>query len=1050
MKKLFILFVFALLAQLTFSQVYKGGDAEKLAAGADMVRIKEDSHKRIAPEEKRALQSLPAYIRLKKGYSLNAEEAVIYTKKLAQSQNIDFTLKNVQNNKPTREKSNRQTYRYIQTIGGYPVEFSMWNVHVSNGKVDAMNGDIIDAGNMQVVFSISEQQALQSALAFIGAEKYMWEDAGAERAYKEFKDDANATYYPKGEKVIVPDKVFFRDSELKSAYKFNIYSMKPYDRKMVYVDAQTGKVILDMPLLRGQDVVGTAHTGYSGIREINTYKNSETEYILLDNTRGLGIKTLNCQMSTGLYNNVVDFKDDDNIWNNVNAQLDQYATDGHWATMMTFDYYLNVHGRNSIDGAGHKLWSYVHYNLMAEGYGDNVNAFWNGEFMTYGDGNAASGVTPLTTLDICGHEITHGLTERTADLVYRNEPGALNESFSDILGTAVEFYARPENANWTNGEDIGDIIRSLEDPKAYSQPDTYGGTNWYTGWGDNGGVHINSGVLNYWFYLLSVGGTGTNDLGNAYTVTGIGIEKAELIAFKTLVEYLSPNSEYDDAYFYAMQAATDIYGSCTTELTATGNAFYAVGVAPEEFPEGVLAAFQANATLSNTVPFAVTFTNNSFNASDYLWDFGDGNTSTLQNPTHTYTDFGTYTVTLTADGGDCGIEEMTKTDYITIDEDIAITTMSATGTNTIESCIGIVYDPGGPNANYPNNSNGVLIIHSEGATQINVTITDFNIEGSWNGNCGYDYIQFFEGNGTSSTNLGKYCNDTGNPGTITAEGEYLTIRFYSDGSSNFAGFALSYQCVKEATDAPVAEFSADKTESCDGAIAFTDESENDPTEWAWDFGDGNTSTLQNPSHTYLVNGTYTVELTATNGIGDDVMSKTDYIMIAMPTAPVIGEITAYNNASFVIDLDLDGTAYWYESMTDATPVYVGNYWEHPAITEITTYFVREAIEEGSETCMSEFTEVVLDPVAYSSIRDINGVNGISVSPNPGNGVYQLKGIDNSSEYVISVSDATGKAVLPVQPLTSTIIDITGAPEGIYFLKVSSAKETKVVKLIYKK
>ena len=121
------------------------------------------------------------------------------------------------------------------------------------------------------------------------------------------------------------------------------------------------------------------------------------------------------------YGNAVDFTDGDNFWNNT-SNLDNYATDAHWGAEMTYDYFFSMFNRNSIDGNGFALVSYVHY-------GNNYsNAFWDGQRMTYGDGNN----NPFTALDITGHEITHGLTNFTANLVYQNESGALNESFSDI------------------------------------------------------------------------------------------------------------------------------------------------------------------------------------------------------------------------------------------------------------------------------------------------------------------------------------------------------------------------------------------------------------------------------------------------------------------------------------------------------------------------------------------------------------------------------------------------------------------------------------------
>ena len=136
--------------------------------------------------------------------------------------------------------------------------------------------------------------------------------------------------------------------------------------------------------------------------------------------------------------------------------------------------------------------------------------------MTYGDG--ATRFRPLTSLDVVGHEIGHAVCEKTANLTYANESGAMNEGLSDIWGASIEAYAVgtlgftsggvKAKSTWLIGEEIDKVqvaLRSMSDPKSLGQPAYYKGVNWYTGTGDNGGVHTNSGVLNHWFYILTVG-----------------------------------------------------------------------------------------------------------------------------------------------------------------------------------------------------------------------------------------------------------------------------------------------------------------------------------------------------------------------------------------------------------------------------------------------------------------------------------------------------------------------------------------------------------------
>ena len=198
---------------------------------------------------------------------------------------------------------------------------------------------------------------------------------------------------------------------------------------------------------------------------------------------------------------------------------------------------------------------------------------WNGIAMRYGDGSG----NPLISIDVVGHELAHGVTGYSAGLIYANESGALNESFSDIFGTAVEFHAMSDSADWAIGK-LDFHLRQMDDPNSFNDPHTYFGSFWYTGTADNGGVHINSGVQNYWFYLLSEGGSGTNDLGNNYQVDSFGIDNAAEIAYRNLVYYLTPSSDYYDARRGSISAAEDLYGSCSYETNLIAKAWHAVGV----------------------------------------------------------------------------------------------------------------------------------------------------------------------------------------------------------------------------------------------------------------------------------------------------------------------------------------------------------------------------------------------------------------------------------------------------------------------------------------
>ncbi|MEM9022537.1 MAG: M4 family metallopeptidase, partial [Bacteroidota bacterium] len=318
----------------------------------------------------------------------------------------------------------------------------------------------------------------------------------------------------------------------------------------------------------------------------------------------------------------------------------------------------------SYDGAGAPINVYVHFGVNV------TNAFFNFAGIAFGDGGA--GTDPLTTIDVVTHELGHGVSATTADFDSQKEPGALNESFSDIFGTAVEFQTLGNaGADWIIASEIGPAIRNMEDPNALNDPDTYGGLNWIEQEGCNPspfnnqcGIHINAGVQNFWFYLLVNGGTGTNDIGDAYSVTGIGMDKAADIAYRNLTTYLTSTSGFFDARFYSIQSALDLFGACSPEVEATTRAWHAVGVGPDYLPF-VQSGFTADNTRECESPFPVAFSQNSSNATSFAWDFGDGNTSTMPNPTHVYTGTGEFDVTLIVSSS-CGADTLARPAYVQV------------------------------------------------------------------------------------------------------------------------------------------------------------------------------------------------------------------------------------------------------------------------------------------------------------------------------------------------------------------------------------------------
>ncbi|MEU6145836.1 M4 family metallopeptidase [Streptomyces sp. NPDC047081] len=349
----------------------------------------------------------------------------------------------------------------------------------------------------------------------------------------------------------------------------------------VITDAATGKKLYEYQAI--ENATGTGKTLYSGTVSLTTTLSGST-YQLYDTTRG-GHKTYNLKHTTSSGTGTL-FTDADNTWGTGAASsstTDQTAAaDAAYGAQETWDFYKATFGRSGIKNDGVGAYSRVHYGSSY------VNAFWDDDCfcMTYGDGE--SNTHPLTSLDVAGHEMSHGVTANTAGLNYSGESGGLNEATSDIFGTGVEFYAA--NASDPGDYLIGEKIDINGDgtPLRYmDKPSKDGGSADY--WSSSVGnldVHYSSGVANHFFYLLSEGSgsktingvTYNSPTYNGSTVTGIGRAKALQIWYKALTEYFTSTTKYSGARTGTLSAAAALYGSTSTEYAAVKAAWTAVNV----------------------------------------------------------------------------------------------------------------------------------------------------------------------------------------------------------------------------------------------------------------------------------------------------------------------------------------------------------------------------------------------------------------------------------------------------------------------------------------
>ena len=538
--------------------------------------------------------------------------------------------------------------RMQQLFNGIPVKNGMIVVHCKANQVISFNGLLYTSAIIKSTTTTKESEAYLTAIQSIPSSQYAWETS-RNSSQKRSPLQINR---PKGTLTYIFKNVADND-ELELTYSFPIYSLLPLDYKEIYVSCLSGKIVKTEEKIHNFSSIGKGKCKYSDWQNIVT-DSSATGFTLKDATRGNGIETYNLRTNKL-------FENKKNTWDTTS--IEQYAIDAHWGAEMTYDYYLKNHNRNSIDNKGFKLINRLRYGTKF------INAFWDGSQMNYGDGNDT--INPLVSLDIIGHEITHGLTANTAKLTLENESGALNESFSDIFGATIDWFTRPGKANWHVGEEVSRTYRSLENPEYNKDPKNYKGNNWKPLNGsDIGGIHSNNGVQNHWYYLLAQGGSGTNDFGQSFNVKGIGIDKAAKIAYRNLTIYLTSLSNFEDARFFSIQAAKDLFGPCSPEVESTTNAWYAVGVG-EPYVTGLKSNFSLSSTNSFDSLF-VFFQNKSVNSDSCFWDFGDGATSNLYQPTHKFTKTGAYTVKLISYGNKiCGeIDSLIFKDTIRITERI--------------------------------------------------------------------------------------------------------------------------------------------------------------------------------------------------------------------------------------------------------------------------------------------------------------------------------------------------------------------------------------------
>jgi Zn-dependent metalloprotease/chitodextrinase len=842
-------------------------------------------------------------------------------------------------------------YRYQQTYKGMPVWGMQTIVSKGHGdKVKKLHGSFI-------LGSPGDVGGIPASLDSRGALKQM-QDVHKKKdisAKWNFRNEQTGTY------------VYFHKKSQKARLCYIVSFFADTDcgnpsRPIFFIDAKNGKIIHSFDSLA---------YGYEGIGPGGNLKVGYYYYGTDYTPFGVAVAGSTCTMD----------------WDDCKTVDLNHGTSG--TTPYSYACYENTH--EEINGAycplnDAQFFGQQIYNMYMDWYGVPVlpfqlmmrchystnyeNAFWDGSSMTFGDGYTT--FYPLVALDVSAHEVAHGFTENNSGLIYSSQSGGINEAYSDMAGEGAKYYMRGTN-DFMCGYDIykaaGQALRYLCNPPqdgiSIDHVDDY-----YEGMD----VHYSSGIFNKAFCLIAQSDGWTTRM--AFDV----FTRANQI-------YWIPSSTFIQGAEGAMNAAVDLGYSCQDVV----NAFAVVGI-NLVCPGPPIADFTAFPTTGG-VPLTTTFTDQSQAAASWLWDFGDGGTSTEQNPTYTYNAMGVYTVTLTATN-EFGSDDEVKIDYITVtapQPPIADFTASATDINlgnnvtftdtSLENPTSWSWTFEGGTPGTSTLQNPTIQYNTVGT--FDVTLTATNAQGSdtmtkvdyitvsikpyctSSGNSqSYEYIAGVQvGDLNNPSGASPYSDFTyltaylikgdtvnvaltpGFPGSAYTENWKIWIDYNDDhdfedaGEEVFAGsgssivtgsftvptntitgdtrmrVSMSYSTYPPIcgtfTYGEVEDYNANIIGGCQPPTAnftyvvncpgrvvdFTDASfdpDGSIVSWDWDFGDGNTSTAQNPSHTYAADGTYTVTLTVTDDCNpplSNTISKNVVVNCGVPPEIFVYDIT---------------------------------------------------------------------------------------------------------------------------------------------------------------
>lgn len=457
-----------------------------------------------------------------------------------------------------KDKRGKHHDRYHQFYKNIIVEGASSVVHSNLGFAESITGYLENRlENLPFEPTLSENAAISIANQMMNAEIKEEHKINTKQPINPKTEQVSLCYinefYPKNHgKVVLAYKIL---------QSINIWSLPV--KKVHYINAMTGSPIKSINKIATHRAKGKGLSNYYGEVSFDHDSINPNEFHLRDYSRGAGVFIINNKTAEG-------YKNQSPSWNYSDPN-DKAAIDVMYGAQNFYDLLKTKFDFNSIDNKGYPLIGKVNNYLYS-------NAYWDGEATTYGGGDCHD-YKSFTTIDVVGHEFAHGFTEFNSGLIYNGESGAINESISDIFGKALEFYTQPSQFSWFVGHKIPKPaktpFRLMSNPNAMEHPKYYKGQFWSN---STFSVHTNSGVMNYWFYLLVKGGKSKNEKDVSFDVKPIGMDKALEIVFLLNTAYLIGWSEYSDVYDYSKLIVEEIYGIDSDEYNSLIEAWKAVGL----------------------------------------------------------------------------------------------------------------------------------------------------------------------------------------------------------------------------------------------------------------------------------------------------------------------------------------------------------------------------------------------------------------------------------------------------------------------------------------